>query len=504
MEARMLRMDEINKIRKDFFSNQKSIDKIAQDYNRSWDTIRKIVLTPEHKLGAKSKRNKDNSVITPEVQAKINELIEYEVIRKVPKKQRFTSKVVYKIVKEECDYKGSAKRIRTVVAIARREFKLTVAETFLNLDFEFGKYLQIDHGEVQVVLNNNQILGYLFVATIPGACVRFCQFYQTKASEAWGRFHEDAFHYFGGVFENAIYDNDSVLKINATDEETTFAVELKAHYGFKTIYCNKASGWEKGAVENAVGYCRRNFLPGVAEFISSNELNIYLKNKCDETLKESHYSSGKLIKEYYEEAKKIVKKFNNGKLWGRYDDLPVSDFQQITYRNHLYSLPERYVGATLKVFITVDQVFIYDENELITTHSRCFIQGENSLLLDHYLDQLERKPNAIPHARVIKAERFSSVLIRFWEKLKEKHKEKDGNTQFVMTLKLRRQSSLADFEMAIELAMSYHAISFDGVKSILSQLQIEQVRSVEDLPKLISDDDFNINQYSELQEVLID
>jgi transposase len=504
MEARMLRMDEINKIRKEFFSNQKPIDQIARKYSRSWDTIKKIVSTPEHKLGSITKRNKENSVITPEVQTKINELIEYEVARKVPKKQRYTAKVICKIVKEECAYKGSAKRIRTIVAIARREFKVTVAESFLNLDFEFGKYLQIDHGEVQVVLNNNQILGYLYVATIPGACVRYCQFYQTKASEAWGRFHEDAFNYFGGVFENIIYDNDSVLKINSTDEETGFAIELKAHYGFKTIYCNKASGWEKGAVENSVGYCRRNFLSGVAEFSSNEELNIYLKNKCDEILSESHYTSGKLIKEYYEEAKSIVKKHTKGKLWGRYEDLLVSGFQQITHKDHLYSLPEKYVGAKLKAFITVDQVCIYDENELITTHPRCFIQGTDSLFLDHYLDQLERKPNAIPHARVMKAEKFSSVLIRFWEKLKEKHKEKDGNVQFVMTLKLRRQSSLSDFEMAIELAMSYHAISFDGVKSILNQLQIEQIRSIEDRPRLISDDDFNIDKYSELQEVLID
>ncbi len=46
----MLRMDEFNKVRKEFFVNKKSIYKIAQEYNRSWATINSIVIIPEHKV----------------------------------------------------------------------------------------------------------------------------------------------------------------------------------------------------------------------------------------------------------------------------------------------------------------------------------------------------------------------------------------------------------------------------------------------------------------------
>ena len=504
MEARMLRMDEFNKVRKEFLVNKKSIYKIAQEYNRSWATINSIVSIPEHKVELRGKRNKKNYVITPEVLCKINELIEFEVTHKVPKKQRFTANFIFKKVKLECNYTGSVKRIRTMVAIARKEFKATNVKTFLNLDFEIGKYLQVDHGEAELIINGNQFIGYLFVGSVPGAVLRFCQFYPTKAAEAWGAFHEECFQYFGGVFSNAMYDNDSVLKINKTDDETKFALELQMHYGFKSIYCTKASGWEKGAVENGVGYCRRNFLAGLPEFNSLTELNIYLIDQCDALLETKHYISGKPLREYLETVKEKLLPLNPGKQWGRYDDFIINNFQQFTYQDHSYSVPESFVGSKVKVFITVNEIIAYDYDKKIATHPRKFFTGEDSLLLDHYLDQLIKKPGAIPHARVLKIENFTSSLLNYWVKLKDKHGEKEGNLQFIMTLKLKRQSSSEDFEMAVEMAMSYEAILYDGVKSILNQIQIEQVRSIEDHPTLLSDDHFNMDQYYELQGVQLD
>ena len=500
----MLRMDEFNKIRKDFFINKKSVYQIAKEYRRSWTTINKIILIPEHKIALRGTRIKKNHVVTTEVLCKINELLEYEISHKIPKKQRFTAKCIFNKVKEECDYKGSSKRIRTMVAIARKELKISNASTFLDLDFEIGHYLQIDHGEVELVINGHQIIGYLFVASVPSAVIRYCQFFPTKSAEAWGEFHERSFNYFGGTFKNCIYDNDSVLKINKTNEETKFAIELQIHYEFKSVYCNKASGNEKGAVENAVGFCRRNFLAGIQSFPSFDNLNNYLKNECDKLLSEKHYVSMKPLSEYFDIVKKNISEFNRGKTWGRYEDLTVDSFQKITYQSHAYSVPERFVGSKVKVYITVDQIIVYDADRIIASHVRKFLIGEDSLLLDHYLDQLSKKPVAIPHAKVMKAENFTSCLLKFWEKLKEKHGEKEGNVQFVMTLKLKRQSSSEDFEMAVEMAMSYGAILYDGVKSILNQIQIEQVRSVDDCPAFLADEHFNMDQYYELQGVRLD
>lgn len=500
----MLRMDEFNKIRKEFHINKKSVYQIAREYNRSWETVNKIIKIPEHLIELRGKRNRLPKVITPDIQKKINEYIEFEYVHKVPKKQRFTASVIFKKLQEELSYQGSARSIRSITAQIRKEFKFTKEKSFLNLDFEKGKFLQIDHGEVDLLIGQHQVRGFLFVASVPGFSLRYCQFFQTKSFEAWGEFHERVFNYFGGVFENIIYDNDSVLKINQTNSETQFSIELQIHYSFKAIYCNKASGHEKGAVENAVGYCRRNFLAGLTSFNSTKDVNHFLQKKSEDHLQGIHYVSKKILKNYYDEIKLLLSPLNPGKKWGRWIDLQVNSFQQISYQDHAYSVPERYVGSKIKAHITVDVIEIYDHNKLIATHSRMFLPEEDSLLLDHYLDQLIKKPMAINYAKVMKEQKFTTLITSFWNKLKIKLGEKKGNSEFIQTLLLKRIASTTDFDTAIGLALSYQAISVDAVKSILKQLQLDQTRSLEIEPVLLNEEQFNINKYYDLQEVRID
>ena len=270
----MLRMDEFNKIRKEFHVKGKSLYKIAQEYRRSWSTIKNIISIPEHKIPQRGKRpGRSPVVITPEVESRIHEFLDFEEIHKVPKKQKFTAVYIFDKLVEEGVYEGSSKRLRTIVSIMRKDRQLSKKNSFLDLDFEFGKYLQVDHGPVEVEISGQRLKGYLFAASVPGACLRYCQFYPTKAQEAWGHFQELLFNFFGGTFSKAIYDNDSVLKINKTNEETAFCMELQVHYKFEAIFCNKAAGWEKGAVESSVGYCRRNFFAGIQSFETVDKLN---------------------------------------------------------------------------------------------------------------------------------------------------------------------------------------------------------------------------------------
>ena len=49
--------------------------------------------------------------------------------------------------------------------------------------------------------------------------------------------------------------------------------QLAAHYGFEPVFCNPASGNEKGLVENLVGYIRRNVCVPLPRVKSLDELN---------------------------------------------------------------------------------------------------------------------------------------------------------------------------------------------------------------------------------------
>ncbi|NOT80284.1 MAG: hypothetical protein HOP07_14915 [Bacteriovoracaceae bacterium] len=76
--------------------------------------------------------------------------------------------------------------------------------------------------------------------------------------------------------------------------------DMENYYNFEAIFCNKAAGWEKGSVENGVGYCRRNFLPGLPSFETMNSLNNYLK-MC------SHQDLGKITTKKIQQKKFYTK-----------------------------------------------------------------------------------------------------------------------------------------------------------------------------------------------------
>ena len=65
---------------------------------------------------------------------------------------------------------------------------------------------------------------------------------------------------------------------------------LMFHFGFRAEFCNGASGYEKGSVENAVGWARRNFFVPLMHFDGDyGALNQLLLRLCDKAAEEPHY-----------------------------------------------------------------------------------------------------------------------------------------------------------------------------------------------------------------------
>ena len=66
---------------------------------------------------------------------------------------------------------------------------------------------------------------------------------------------------------------------------------------------NPESGWEKGSVENKVGYLRGNRFVPVPRFDSLVEKNKELLSECDEDMRQEHYDKSKLISDLFQEDK---------------------------------------------------------------------------------------------------------------------------------------------------------------------------------------------------------
>ncbi|MDH3382257.1 MAG: hypothetical protein OEL54_06090, partial [Flavobacteriaceae bacterium] len=351
--------------------------------------------------------------------------------------------------------------------------------------------------------------GYLFVASVPGYVLRYCQFFPVKSSEAWGEFHERAFNFFGGIFPTVIYDNDSVLVSKVLGRErkqTSFSLSLEEHYGFDSKFCNVASGNEKGAVENAVGYCRRNYLPGLPNFPDWNRVNTFLEESCKKEIKEGiHYKSKIPLQDSFESMQSKLIPLLPKKKWYKKSSSRVNSYQLITTNKKEYSVPEKYVGTYVNIFSSVFDIRILKNHEVIAQHSR--IYNEPSVLqLDHYLDQLKYKPSALWDCQAVQKHTFDPNILEIWNRLEQRHNKKEANYQFVKILLLGRKYSQNDLQDAIKLSLLYGAIDSSAVENIICQMNtkqpyfdIEGVKSL--LPNIkITSWDFDLNVYKELSK----
>lgn len=474
----MLRMDEINKIRKLYLSGTISKNEIAKKFNRSWETIDRILKMSQEELENRGKRpGRVPTVVTPEVIEAVEKYFIEEETKKVKKKQRYKTNTIYKELKEQGIYKGSLRRMHDIVKDLRRKHNQTKDASYLPLEFSLGSTLQVDHGEADIEINGIRYTGYLFVASVPGQALRYCQIFPTKASEAWGEFHERVFRFFGGVFAEIIYDNDSVLvaKVLGTERKrTNFSLCLEEHYGFLSKFCNVAAGNEKGSVENSVGYCRRNYLPGYPKFSNWNEINAFLEQACTETIrKEEHYKSKESLQSIFEKMQSELMTLLPVKKWYKRSEARVNSYQLVRVNKKEYSVPEKYVGTSVQIFLSVFDVTIFKDNEQIATHKRLYHE-ESSLNLEHYLDQLECKPSAFWDCKAVKRHAFNPKLLEMWDRLSNKHPKKHANQQFIQTLILGRKYGQKRLLEAVELALLYGAIDSAAVENIIRQIQTEQ------------------------------
>ena len=91
---------------------------------------------------------------------------------------------------------------------------------------------------------------------------------------------------------------------NARDEATPAAVldAFLAHHRIDARFRDPYSGWEKGAVENAVGFLRRNLMVPPLEAETHTQLGRIMLDRCDALAASSrHYRRGAAIGDVFGE-----------------------------------------------------------------------------------------------------------------------------------------------------------------------------------------------------------
>lgn len=180
------------------------------------------------------------------------------------------------------------------------------------------------------------------------------------------------FEHIGGVPTEIWFDNTRTIVTdiikgggrNVTERFLRFC----EYYRIKPIFMNPESGWEKGNVENKVGYLRRNELVPVPKFTSIVEKNKELLIACDRDMEREHYDDDKkrFISELFEEDKVALLPLPSIPFdTALYTTARTDKYGKFTLDNgrHRYSASPAFCEDTVRLRITSSEVIVMDSCE---------------------------------------------------------------------------------------------------------------------------------------------
>ena len=392
----MLVVETIAKIRRAFFVQGKAIKAICRDLGVSRKVVRKVI-----RSGATEFRYQREDQPLPKID-RWRDILDELLLANEAKasRERLTLIRIFEELRGR-GYDGSYDAVRRYAKRWAKDRGHATATAYVPLSFAPGEAYQFDWSHEIVVLNG-------VTATVKVAHVRLChsrmlfvRAYPRETQEMVFDAHDRAFAMFKGTCRRGIYDN---MK---TAVETVFVgknrlynrrfLQMCSHYLVEPVACTPAAGWEKGQVENQVGFVRERFFTPRLRFTSYDELNAWLTDKCIAYAKAHPHPelTGQTIWEVFEaERPKLVR------YAGRFDGFhavsaSVSKTCLVRFDNNKYSVAASAVGRPVEVQAYADRIVIRQDGSIVGEHSRSFGRGQTIYDPWHYVPVLTRKPGAL-------------------------------------------------------------------------------------------------------------
>jgi len=262
-------------------------------------------------------------------------------------------------------------------------------QAYLTLAFAPGECAQVDWGCYgSVAVGNTRRRLSFFVMVLCYSRMLYCEFTVSQSLEHFLGCHQNAFHFFGCVPKKIMVDNlkSAVLRriVGRPPVFNPRYLDFANHYGFTIAACNVGRGNEKGRVENAVGYVKKNFLAGL-EIPDFAALGPAAKNWLQTVANvRTHGETRKKPLELFEAEGPCLL------------PLPVNPFDiatvspqrassqfRITLDTNRYSVPAEYATRRLTVKTDPERICVYAQDKLIARHIRSYERYQDFEDPDH-------------------------------------------------------------------------------------------------------------------------
>ncbi len=382
---------------------------------------------------------------------------------KAPRKQRHTARRVWERLLDEHGAAVAESTVREWVREMRAEIGTGggIADVTIVGCHRPGEEAEVDFGEATILLAGEPTKVHLFHLRLSHSGKGVTLAFLTPDQAAFLEGHAIAFARLGGVPGRIRYDNltsavTEVLLGRDRVENDRFTA-LRSHYGFDAFYCEpgERGAHEKGGVEGEVGRFRRRHLvpvPGVADMAALDALLLAADRRDDgrrisgrqETVGAAFTLERPALRALPAEpfaAAAVLRARVDGKA-------------RICVRQRWYSVPAHLAGRQVEVRLGARHVEVLAGGTLVARHERSPRKGTQTLLLDHYLEVLARKPGALASSLTLAQARergaFTAAHERFWKRARRKAGDAAGTRALVEVLLLHRSLSFPVVHAALD------------------------------------------------------
>jgi hypothetical protein len=242
------------------------------------------------------------------------------------------------------------------------------------------------------------------------------------------------------------------------------------HFGFTIRPCGVGQAHEKGRVENAVGYIKKNFLAGL-ELSDFALVNPAARQWLDTVANVRIHGSTKRHPAELFQAEKLQLK-----------PLPPQPYDvgvlrtvrancqfRVTVDANTYSVPAEYAGAGLTLKLYPDHLCLYHQDRLIARHVRCYDRRRDFEHPDHPRALLQQRRRARDQKLLQRLLSLTPRAEGFYQGLTERRLNVLHHVRQIVALAEIYGSDQT--ARAIEDALEFQAFSCEYIANLLEQRQ---------------------------------
>jgi transposase len=346
---------------------------------------------------------------------------------------------------------------------------------FLTLSFAPGEAAQVDWGQFgSISVGNTRRRLSFFVMVLCHSRMLYVEFTVLETMEHFLACHANAFTFFGGVPGKLMVDNlKSAVLQRIVGQAPVFNPRYKDfadHFGFTIAPCGVGQAHEKGRVENAVGYVKKNFLAGL-ELSDFRLVNPAARQWLDAVANlRVHGTTRRQPVELFTAEKPLLiplppQPYDVGVI----RQARANSQFRVTVDTNTYSVPAEYAGAAMTLKLYPDVLCLYHQDKLVARHIRCYDRYQDFEDPDHPRALLAQRRRARDQKLMLRLLGLTPKAEAFYLGLAER--------RLNVIVHVRKIIALSEIygtdktARAIEDALEFGAFSCEYIANLLEQQQ---------------------------------